>query len=221
MKKSLVLAVCAMSVIGLSACQTTTTGDAVSASCEAPQRESERLLCRADVVQQQRWQASTGGLVVGAIVGGLVAQAVGEDARRGAAIGGGLGALAGYWGSVAEQRKLERMSKSEARRELAALEAAERRRLEESAARLSREFEQAWDTADPAERDARLDRVARAAQVGQQDAQNQRDGINGLADRMGLDGRPGDGMAQPFTMMSRLKEKSCDAMFQTNQYCRV
>lgn len=197
---------------------------AASASCSAPKLESEALLCQANAIKQRRVQTVVAGAVVGALIGNLLTNPGGGDKTRATIEGAMAGGLAGYWLSV--QNEIEKTKASDAARktEVKARAAAEAKRQKASASKLNSELKLALlrspSTAeDPKKREEQLAQIAKAANLGAQQAKDSGEGYTQVSQQMNtpVDARP---MFTPTaSSFAQTKAKACSQMQHPGSYC--
>lgn len=193
-------------------------------NCSAPRLESEALLCQANVIKQRRTQTVIAGAVVGALLGNLLAKSSGGNRTSATAMGALAGGLTGYWLSVENEITKTKASDKARRSEVQARAAAEVKRQKTSASHLNEELKVALLRSpsaadDPKRREAQLAQIAKAANLGAQQAQDSGQGYTQVAQQMNtpVDARPM--FAPAATSFQNTKVKACSQMQHPGSYC--
>ena len=193
-------------------------------NCQAPRLESEALLCQADVIKKRRVQTVVAGAVVGALLGNLLAKNSGGDRTTATALGAVAGGLTGYWLSVENEIKANKASDKARQSEIKARAAAEAKRQKTSASHLNDELKVALLRSpsaadDPKKREAQLAQIAKAANLGAQQAQDSGQGYTQVSQHLNtpVDARPM--FAPAASSFQSTKAKACGQMQHPGSYC--
>ncbi len=193
-------------------------------NCKAPRVESEALLCQAEVIKKRRVQTVVAGAVVGALLGNLLAKGNGGDRTAATAAGALAGGLTGYWLSVENEIKATKASDKARKSEIQARASAEAKRQKTSASHLNDELKVALLRSpsaadDPKKREAQLAQIAKAANLGAQQAQDSGQGYTQVAQHLDapVDARPM--FAPAASSFQSTKAKACSQMQHPGSYC--
>jgi hypothetical protein len=193
-------------------------------NCAAPRLESEALLCQANVIRQRRVGTVVLGAAVGALLGNLVAKNSGGDRTAATVTGAMAGGLAGYWLSVQNEIEKTKASAAARKTEVKVRAAAEARRQKTSASHLSSELKVALlrspsSANDPKKREAELAQIAKAANLGVQQAQDSGNGYTQVSQQMNtpVDARPM--FAPTAASFKQTRDKACSQMQNPGSYC--
>lgn len=199
-------------------------GFAGALNCKAPRVESEALLCQAEVIKKRRVQTVLAGAVVGALLGNLLAKNSGADRSAAMAAGALAGGLSGYWLSVENEIKKTQASDKARQNEVKVRAVAEAKRQKTSASNLNKELKVALLRSpsaadDPKKREAELAQIAKAANLGAQQAQDSGQGYTQVSQRLNapVDARPM--FAPAASSFQSTKEKACGQMQHPGSYC--
>lgn len=193
-------------------------------NCAAPRLESEALLCQANVIRQRRVGTVVLGAAVGAVFGSLLAKNNGGNRTSAALTGAMAGGLAGYWLSVQNEIEKNKASAAARKTEVKVRAAAEAKRQRTSATHLSSELRVALlrspsSANDPKKREAELAQIAKAANLGVQQAQDSGNGYTQVSQQMNtpVDARP---MFTPTAAsFKQTRDKACSQMQHPGSYC--
>ncbi len=196
----------------------------VLADCAAPKLASEALLCQADQIRARRAGTVIGGALAGALIGNLLTQGGGGDKTRATVAGALAGGLAGYWLSVSNEIKAKKASDAARASEVKSRAVRDAKAQKTQAAALKSELKVALlrspsTNEDAKKREEHLASIAKAAQLGAQNAQDSGNGYTNVAADLGssYDARPG--FASTAASYQDIKAKACAGMTRPGNYC--
>lgn len=215
MRKAFLVGLCALALHFAAPAQAGTL------NCQKPTLESVRLLCKAKEIKSRRVESVVGGALAGALIGNLLAQQSGSNARDAMIKGAIAGGLTGYWLNLQNEIAAKHASQKARAAEVKAQAAAEAKRQRASAANLRAELKTVLlrSSDDPKKREEAIAQVAQAAALGVQQAQNSAKGYTAVGEGLGAPVNGNQTFASAASDFDKTRKAACAEMARPGSYC--